>query len=63
LSESLEELAGVMWIESGVLGCWVRRTFLTLKLAEELLAIKALPKHIASSPLRWTFKVLPPSFS
>jgi hypothetical protein len=52
-----------MWIEIGVLGCWVRRTFLTLKLAEELLAIKALPKHIASSPLRWTFKVLPPSFS
>jgi hypothetical protein len=50
-------------MEIGLTGCYVRRTFLTLKLAEELLAIKALPKHIASSPLRCTLSVLPPSFS
>lgn len=62
LSTILEALTGVMWIEIGVVGCWVNRTFLTLKLAEELLAMKALPKHIASSPFRCTPKSFPPNF-
>jgi hypothetical protein len=36
----------------GVKGCWVRKTLRTLNEADEFDAIKALPKHIASSPLR-----------
>jgi len=35
-------------------GCCVRKIYFTLKSAELLLAMKAAPKHMASSPLRCT---------